>query len=87
MVSKILSYFLTFVVIFLIIGIAVQYYISQPKKPQSLICHKGKLLSQVGDEGTVYTRIKGLSCEFEKDILIIEEQSWVKKLQSILSIM
>lgn len=73
--NKILNYLLLIIILFLIIGIVLQYYVSLPKKPQSLICHKGKLLSQVGDEGTVYTKIKGFSCEFEKGMLILEEQS------------
>ena len=63
------------VMIFLIVGISVQYYITMPIEPESLVCHKGKLLAQVEGEGTVYTRIKKFSCDYEKGMLIIEEQS------------
>jgi len=75
MVSKIMSYFVLIVMIFLIIGIVLQYYVSLPQEPQKLVCHKGRLLAQVEGEGTVYTRIKRFSCEYDKSMLIIEEQS------------
>jgi nitric oxide reductase large subunit len=75
MVSKILSYLLAIIVLFLIIGIGIQYYITLPTEPERLVCHKGRLLAQVEGEGTVYTRIKKFSCEFDKGMLIIEEQS------------
>jgi hypothetical protein len=35
----------------------------------------------------VYIKVKGVSCVFEKGMIIIEEQLWVKRLQSIQSIM
>jgi len=75
MVSKILSYFVLVIMILLIIGIVLQYYVSLPQEPQKLVCHKGRLLAQVEGEGAVYTRIKKFSCEYEKGMLIIEEQS------------
>jgi len=75
MVSKILSYFVLVIMILLIIGIVLQYYVSLPQEPQKLVCHKGRLLAQVEGEGTVYTRIKKFSCEYDKSMLIIEEQS------------
>jgi len=74
MVSKILSFFVLLIVLFLLVGIGIQYYITQPTEPDSLVCHKGKLLAQVEGEGTVYTRIKKFSCDYEKGMLIIEEQ-------------
>jgi len=75
MVSKILSYFVLVIMILLIIGIVLQYYVSLPQEPQKLVCHKGRLLAQVEGEGAVYTRIKKFSCEYDKSMLIIEEQS------------
>jgi hypothetical protein len=75
MVSKILSFFVLLIILFLLVGIGIQYYIIQPTEPDSLVCHKGKLLAQVEGEGTVYTRIKKFSCDYEKGMLIIEEQS------------
>jgi len=52
-----------------------QYYISQPLEHSQLVCHKGRLLAQVAGEGTVYTRVKKFSCDYEKGMLIIEEKS------------
>ena len=75
MVSKIMSYLVLIIMIILIIGIVLQYYVSLPQEPQKLVCHKGRLLAQVEGEGTVYTRIKKFSCEYDKGMLIIEEQS------------
>jgi uncharacterized protein YpmB len=75
MVSKIMSYVVSIIMIILVIGISLQYYVSQYKEPKTLMCHKGKLLVLVDEEGTVYTRVKNVTCEFEKGMLIIEEQS------------
>jgi hypothetical protein len=47
----------------------------QSFEPESLVCHKGRLLAQVEGEGTVYTRMRGFTCDYEKGMLIIEEQS------------
>ncbi len=54
------------------IGISLQDYISR-YEPELFVCHKGKLLMQI--EGTMYTKAKGVTCEFEKGMLILEEQS------------
>jgi hypothetical protein len=72
MVRKILSYLVPIIMLLLVIGIALQYYISS-YEPEQFVCHKGKLLMQI--EGTMYTKAKGVSCEFEKGMLILEEQS------------
>jgi len=72
MVRKILSYLVPIIMLLLVIGIALQYYISS-YEPEQFVCHKGKLLMQI--EGTIYTKAKGVSCEFEKGMLILEEQS------------
>ena len=73
MVSKILSYFVLVIMILLIIGIVLQYYVSMNLEPEQMICHKGKLLMQLQEGEAIYTRATGVVCEFEKGMLIIEE--------------
>jgi len=63
------------IILLLIIGIGLQYYISKPIAPKDLVCHKGKLLHKLDVDENVYLKVKGISCEFEKGMLIIEEQS------------
>ena len=75
MLSKIWSYFVALVILLLIVGIALQYYISKPIETKELICHKNRLLHKIDDGESVYIRIKGIFCEFEKGMIIIEEQS------------
>ena len=74
MLSKIMSYVLGFVMILLVIGIGLHYYVSQPIESKELMCHKGKLLHRIGDDGTVYLKVKGMFCELDKGMIIIEEQ-------------
>lgn len=74
MLGKILKFMVGLFMACLVIGISFQYYISQPIEPQQLVCYKGRLLAQVGDVGAVYTKIKGLTCDIQKGMLIIEEQ-------------
>lgn len=74
MVSKIMIFVVAFIISILLIGIGTQYYISQPMEHDELVCHKGRLLIQVGGEGTVYTRMKEFTCDYEKGMLIIEEK-------------
>jgi len=50
------------------------YYASKPIESKEVLCHKGKLIHRLGDDGTVYIKIKGVSCVFEKGMIIIEEQ-------------
>ena len=65
-----------FVIIMLLcLSIGLQYYISQPIGTKEVLCHKGKLIHRIGDDGSVYLRVKGVSCVFEKGIIIIEEKS------------
>lgn len=73
--KKILGIVVLFIMMVLCVGIVLQYYVTLPKEPQKLVCHKGKLLAQVEGEGTVYTRIQKFSCDYEKGMLIIEEKS------------
>ena len=74
MLMKIMKYLVSCVMLFLIIGVSLQYYIATEIEPEKLVCHKGKLLSLVDSEGPVYTRKKGVDCEYEKGMLIIEER-------------
>jgi hypothetical protein len=74
MLRKIMNYMIGFIMLFLVCGIIAQYYISQPTEPEELICHKGRLLARVGDDGTVYTKVKEFTCDYQKGMLIIEEE-------------
>ena len=74
MVSKILSYVVALIILFLIFGIGLYYYASEPIESKEVLCHKGKLIHKLGDDGTVYIKVKGVSCVFEKGMIIIEEQ-------------
>ena len=56
-------------------GIGMQYYISQPIETTEVMCYKGKLIHRIGDDGTVYVKVKNVSCVLEKGMIIIEEQS------------
>jgi hypothetical protein len=75
MLMKIMKFVVPCVMLLLIIGISLQYYVTMKLEPDALVCHKGKLLSQVNVEGKVYTKVKDFSCDYEKGMLIIEEQS------------
>jgi len=75
MISKIMRYLIPIIMILLVIGIVLQYYISINIEPESIICHKGKLLLQLEEGEAIYTRAKGVTCDFEKGMLIVEEQS------------
>jgi len=74
MVSKIMRYLIPMIMILLIIGIVLQYYVSINIQPDNMVCHKGKLLMQLQEGEAIYTRAKGVVCEFEKGMLIVEEQ-------------
>ena len=73
MISKIMRYLIPMIIILIIIGIVLQYYVSINLEPEQVICHKGKLLMQLQEGEAIYTRAKGVVCEFEKGMLIIEE--------------
>jgi hypothetical protein len=75
MLSKIWSYLVASIILLLIIGIGLQYYVSKPIKSKELICHKNRLLHKIDDDESVYVKIKKISCEFDKGMIIIEEQS------------
>jgi hypothetical protein len=61
------------IILLLIIGIGLHYYVSQPIESKEVLCHKGKLIHRLGDNGTVYLKVKGVSCVFENGMIIIEE--------------
>ena len=60
-------------IVLLCLGIGLQYYISQPVDTKEVLCHKGKLIHRIGDDGSVYIKVKGVSCVFENGMIIIEE--------------
>ena len=74
MLMKMMKILLPCVMLILIIGISFNYYVLN-KEMSDIICHKNKLLIQIESGTPIYTKVKGISCEVEKGILIIEEQS------------
>jgi len=73
MVKTVLKHLVALTMLFLVFGIVVQHLVTQPEDPKKLVCNEGKLLSQVTGQGSVYTRVNGLSCAYEKGILIISD--------------
>jgi len=69
-----MRYLIGLAILLLAICIGLYYYVSQPLDSKELICFKGKLLHKIDDDENVYVKIKGISCEFEKGMIIIEEQ-------------
>ena len=54
-------------------GAIINYYITQPKTFPDEMCWKNKYLVRLGDEGSVYTRMKNFACDVDGDIIILEE--------------
>lgn len=54
-------------------SVGINYYISQPKDFPDEMCWKNKYLVRLGDEGSVYTRMKEFACDVDGDIIILEE--------------
>lgn len=74
MVNKIMKYLLLILIMFLAIIAFINYKVNAPKVYDDIICVRGKLLVKwEEDTAPIYTRSKGLTCEYEKDILIIDE--------------
>jgi len=69
-----MRYLIGLAILLLAICIGLYYYVSQPLDSKELICFKGKLLHKIDDDENVYVKIKGITCEFEKGMIIIEEQ-------------
>jgi len=74
MIRKTMRYLIGLAILLLAICIGLYYYVSQPLDSKELICFKGRLLHKIDDDESVYVKIKGISCEFEKGMIIIEEQ-------------
>jgi hypothetical protein len=74
MLKKIMIWICSAIII-LLISVYGIYYINIETEPEQMICYKGKLLLQLQDGESIYTRAKGVTCEYENGILIIEEQS------------
>lgn len=75
MTKVFLKYIVIPVMSFLIFGIFIQHHVSKPSPPKKLLCNKGNLLSQIDGKGSVYTRVSGLSCNYDKGTLIISDKS------------
>ena len=74
MLRKTMRYLIGLAILLLAICIGLYYYVSQPIESKEVLCHKGNLIHRLGDDGTVYMKVKGVSCEFDKGMIIIEEQ-------------
>lgn len=75
MSRKVLKYLVIPVMSFLLFGIFIQHLIAKPKVPKKLLCNEGSLLSQVDGTGTVYTKVSGLSCIYDKGLLVISDKN------------
>jgi len=74
MVNKIIKYVALILIVFLAFIAFINYRVNVPKVYDDRICVRGKLLIKWENEAVpVYTRVKGVTCEYEKDILIIDE--------------
>lgn len=75
MTKDVLKYLVIPIMFFLMFGIFIQHYVSTPNPPKKLLCNDGNLLSQVDGSGSVYTKVGGLSCNYDKGTLIISDKS------------
>jgi len=75
MTKDVLKYLVIPIMCFLMFGIFVQHHTSKPNLPKKLLCNEGNLLSQIDGKGSVYTRVGGLSCNYDKGNLIISDKS------------
>lgn len=74
LLRKIISFILMTIILLTAISVAVRYYFhSQPVTHDNKICYKNKLLTKWEDESSIYTRMKGVRCEVDDGILIVEE--------------
>ena len=71
--KKIIIIVVFVIIMLLCLSIGLHYYVSQPIESKEVLCHKGKLIHRLGDNGTVYLKVKGVSCVFENGMIIIEE--------------
>jgi len=75
MTKDVLKYLVIPTMCFLMFGIFIQHHVSKPNPPKKLLCNEGYLLSQVDGKGSVYIRVGGLSCNYDKGALVISDQS------------
>jgi len=75
MTKDVLKFLVIPIMSFLIFGISIQHNVSKPNPPKKLLCNEGNLLSQIDGKGSVYTRVSGLSCNYDKGTLIISDKS------------
>jgi len=75
MTKDVLKYLVIPIMCFLMFGIFVQHHTSKPNPPKKLLCNEGNLLYQIDGKGSVYTKVGGLSCNYDKGNLIISDKS------------
>ena len=74
MTNDFLKYLVIPIMSFLMFGIFIQHHVSKPNPPKKLLCNEGTLLSQIDGKGSVYTKVVGLSCNYERGTLIIGDK-------------
>ena len=74
MLKKIMSFLFFMFVMILVIGVTLQYYITIGFKPEDMKCFNGKLGQLISKDNNAYVRVKGLTCEYDDGMLIIEEK-------------
>ena len=75
MTKDVLKYLVIPIMCFLMFGIFTQHHVSKPNPPKKLLCNEGNLLSQIDGKGSVYFKVSGLSCNYNKGKLIIDHKS------------
>lgn len=74
LLRKIISFIAVTIIFFIAFGISVRCYLdTQTVIYDNKICHKNKLLIKWEDESSIYIRMKGVRCEVDGHLLIIEE--------------
>jgi hypothetical protein len=73
--KKIIIYVILIFALLVAIGISLNYYINRNIEPEELRCYKGKLLIRIEENNHVYSKVNNISCDYDKGMLIIEEQS------------
>ena len=72
MLKKIIKIIVPCFMAIIAIGAIINYYVTQPKDFPEEMCWKNKYLVRLGDDGSVYTRIRDVYCETENGIIILE---------------
>jgi len=72
LLKKFMIYIVLLSILLVGIALSIKYYVEiEPDFPPEL-CWKGKYLVQIDDGGSVYTKAKGVTCEIDKHIMILE---------------